>query len=197
MVTPGKISLILFDFDGLFRHFDPQLRAQVEADFDLLSGSIYSAAFIEQDYVEVAKGLLNKQQWINKTADILGCYEAAKLVLSEVGEVDNNMVALLEDVKQAGFTTALLTNSTDTIDQELKDFGLSESFDYLFTTHKIGFAKPEPEVFKHVCTETQHSPDEIFFTDDLQVNIDGARAFGLTAELFTSPENLRATLEKL
>lgn len=185
---------IIFDFDGVFRHFDPKRQKLLEDKYQLASGSLYAAAFVHQDYTDVATGMLTKLDWIKRTADILGHYPAAEEFLEDQGTLDNNMVDLLEDVKQTGTTVALLTNSTCTIHDELEMFGLINSFDHLFTTNTIGMAKPNLDIFEYVCKEIGVAPNESFFTDDLADNVRGARTAGLNAELFISPESTRDVL---
>ncbi len=185
---------IIFDFDGVFRHFDPKRQKQLENKYQLAPDSLYSAAFRQQDYLEVAKGVLTKAEWIAKTGEILGHRPAAKEFLEDHGRLDDTMVDLLEDIKLTGTTVALLTNSTCTIHDELKMFGLIDSFDYLFTTNTIGMAKPNKDIFEHVCKEIDVAPTNAFFTDDLAENVNGARSVGLNAELFTSRESTRDTL---
>ncbi len=187
---------IVFDFDGVFRHFDPLRQTVLENKYQLAPGSLYEAAFTRQDYLEVAKGELTKQDWIGRTGKLLGNNLAAKEFLEDQGTLDGSMVRLLEDIKQTGTSVALLTNSTCTIHDELEMFGLLDSFDYLFTTNTIGMAKPNADIFGYVCKQMSVSPGDVFFTDDLTENINGAREVGFTAELFTSPEATRELLLK-
>jgi HAD superfamily hydrolase (TIGR01509 family) len=49
--------------------------------------------------------------------------------------------------------------------------------------------KPSPAIYQHAIEGLSVAPAEALFLDDKQVNVDGALAVGLHAELFTTWEN--------
>lgn len=57
--------------------------------------------------------------------------------------------------------------------------------------------KPGPDIFRLLLDRFGLEAGRTFFTDDTPVNVDGARAVGLVAELFTHPAALRAQLADL
>jgi len=68
--------------------------------------------------------------------------------------------------------------------------GIDDRFDHIFNTSEVGVAKPSPEIYAHVVAQLGFAPNEIFFTDDSQRNVDAARVAGWHAHHFTG----RATL---
>jgi len=52
---------------------------------------------------------------------------------------------------------------------------------YAFASHELGLAKPAPEIFRAVESATSIPPRQIFFFDDMEVNVAGARECGWNA----------------
>ncbi|MCP4600680.1 MAG: HAD family phosphatase [Proteobacteria bacterium] len=58
----------------------------------------------------------------------------------------------------------------------------------------IGVLKPNPESYRQAAGNVGFSPEECFFTDDLEENIEGALKVGMDAVLFTGKQNLEKQL---
>ena len=63
-----------------------------------------------------------------------------------------------------------------------------------YLSHEIGQVKPDAEAFRTVAARAGIAPSRCLFIDDRQDNIDGARATGFEALLFTGQGNLAAYL---
>ena len=79
----------------------------------------------------------------------------------------------------------------------LGEMGLAGAFDHHFSSHELGAMKPDREIFERVAAELGVAPERLLFLDDNQLNVDGARAAGLHAELAKGPAGLRSTLVRL
>jgi 2-haloacid dehalogenase len=55
-------------------------------------------------------------------------------------------------------------------------------------------AKPDAAIFALLCERAGVAPDACVFIDDSEKNVAGARAFGMDAIHFTTPEALEAAL---
>lgn len=58
----------------------------------------------------------------------------------------------------------------------------------------LGWAKPDPHCYLAACKRLGFSPKETFFTDDLELNVEGARRAGLTAHRFRRGGGLETAL---
>ena len=67
--------------------------------------------------------------------------------------------------------------------------------DHLFTSSHYGARKPNPVVFTRVLEAYGVAPEDAFFADDLQINVEGAESVGITAYRFGTPEGLLAAIE--
>ena len=64
-----------------------------------------------------------------------------------------------------------------------------------YLSHLIGSEKPSAEAFRLVAELGGFEPARCLFFDDVQTNVDGARAAGFQAELFTDQAALEDLLE--
>jgi FMN phosphatase YigB (HAD superfamily) len=67
-------------------------------------------------------------------------------------------------------------------------------FTRVFASHQIGHRKPHAAAFEHVLREIGLPPPQVLLFDDLEANVEGARALGLQAVLVKSPADVRAGL---
>jgi putative hydrolase of the HAD superfamily/hydrolase len=104
------------------------------------------------------------------------------------------MSALVRRANERGIRTALLSNSWgNTYPRHTWD-GM---FDDIVISGEVGLRKPEPEIFRLAAGRLGLEPAECVFVDDLQLNVDGARAVGMTAILHTEYDETRRALETL
>jgi FMN phosphatase YigB (HAD superfamily) len=64
-------------------------------------------------------------------------------------------------------------------------------------SYEVKAVKPEPAIYAAAVRNVGVPPEDYFFTDDVSANVEGARAAGLQAEVFTGPAALRARLAAL
>ncbi len=71
-----------------------------------------------------------------------------------------------------------------------------DHFEALLVSADLGMAKPDPEIFRHVCQLTGTEPQQCLFIDDTAQNVDAARALGFHGHVFRSVPELRAALRQ-
>lgn len=104
------------------------------------------------------------------------------------------MSALVRRARQHGIRTALLSNSWgNTYPRDTWD-GM---FDDIVISGEVGLRKPDAEIFRLAAGRLGLETSECVFVDDLQQNVDGARAVGMTAILHTEYDETRRALETL
>ena len=107
-------------------------------------------------------------------------------------------LAAVERAAQLG-SVSLLTNNGPLVEAHLAElapelvplFGAE-----LHTSSFYGARKPDPTVFANMLTHYGVPAEQVFFADDMQVNVDGARSVGIDAHLFTDPTSLNAAIER-
>jgi putative hydrolase of the HAD superfamily len=104
------------------------------------------------------------------------------------------MSALVRRARNAGFRTGLLSNSwgnrypRDTWD------GM---FDAVVISGEVGLRKPEPDIYRYAADAIGLMPAECVFVDDMQPNVTGAQAVGMTAIHHFAYDDTRRELEAL
>ena len=80
------------------------------------------------------------------------------------------------------FTTACLSNTNPLHWEHLQGFfNTDETFHHAFASHDIQEAKPDAASYVKPLDVLGVTPSEVWFFDDTEANIEGARAVGLTA----------------
>ena len=69
-------------------------------------------------------------------------------------------------------------------------------FDAVYYSHLIRLRKPDREIYEYVLADAEILPEESFFIDDLEVNIEAARKLGIHAELKRAEEPLEKLLSR-
>lgn len=178
------VTTVLLDLDGVIRHFDPAHRDGVEARHGLEPGTLAAVAFAPEEVEPVVVGARTRAEWIDRVGRAIGRPDAAREWLDARGTVDHDLMAVVDRLRGAGTTVAVLTNGTDTIPDELAQLGIDDRFDAVFNSAEIGATKPDPEVFHHVCERLDVAPSQVFFTDDTAGHVASARLLGMFARLF-------------
>ena len=102
-------------------------------------------------------------------------------------------------VRQTGSTIPVACLSNTNVlhwDDNVEHWPLTALFDHRFVSHRMGAVKPDVEAFTDVAAALSVSPDRVLLLDDNQVNVDGARAAGLRAELAVGTDGARRVLER-
>jgi putative hydrolase of the HAD superfamily len=76
-------------------------------------------------------------------------------------------------------------------------FPVLRHFDDFVLSYEVGFLKPSEEIFRIAVERANCSAEECIFTDDLAVNVEGARKAGINAVQFISPEQFQKDAGKI
>lgn len=95
------------------------------------------------------------------------------------------MLELGWQAQREGIKIGILSNmQLDMLAAMRRKFDWLDRFDAQLYSCEFGAVKPEPEAYNAALRALGVSAEESLFFDDKQVNIDGARAVGMHAELF-------------
>jgi glucose-1-phosphatase len=190
----SAIRLVLFDLDGVVRHFDPENVATIEREHGLATGSIEARAFAPTHLEQVTTGAISRAEWIRRVGEELGNPVAAEAWGSQPFRADEEVLELADELRARGIRTAILTNGTDTIPEEAKSLGLDSHFEAVFNSADIGWTKPDERAFQHVIEAMGVEPTEVFFADDSAAKLVGADALGMVVHHFVGVQELREAL---
>ena len=188
------IRAVLFDLDGVVRHFDPEHVADIERRHGILPGAIERFAFDQPLIEHVTTGKITRREWVARIARHLRNPDAAAEWDSQPYRADPAMLELADELRALGIATAILTNGTDTIPAEAARLGLPARFDQIFNSATIGYIKPDRRAFAHVLGELRLPATDVLFTDDSPTKLAGADALGLSTHHFVGVKKLRQVL---
>ena len=191
------ITVVLLDLDGVIRHFDPEFRPSIERTHGLPDGILQATAFEDGLITATTTGRLTRAAWTEEIGRRIGNPEAAAEWLANRGHIDNELMAEVDRLRANGIIVAVLTNGTDTVDQELVDHGVFDRFDAVYNSWAIGHIKPDPRAFTHVLDELAVTGDQVFFTDDSEKKLAGAVEVGMTARRYRGVDEFRQHLAEL
>ena len=100
------------------------------------------------------------------------------------GDVRDEMVELLDELKAKGYRLACLTNNIGgehrSADRSSTIAAIMARFDVIVESSKVGVRKPETRFYELACQLLAVEPDECVFLDDLGINLKPAAAMGMT-----------------
>ncbi|MFE7195053.1 HAD family hydrolase [Microbacterium oxydans] len=187
------IRVVLFDLDGVIRHFDARNTATIERRYDLAPGDIERIAFARPLIDEVTTGRITRAEWVRRIGARVGT-AAAEEWSAQPAAIDDGVLELIDDVRETGVRTAVLTNGTDTIPTEIAAHGIASRFDAVFNSAEIGYAKPDTRAFRHVIDALGVDAAEVFFTDDSASKLVGAQRLSMHTHHYDGIDDLRARL---
>ena len=110
------------------------------------------------------------------------------------------MEKLIRDLHKSGKKLYLLSNICKTFSENYHKVEwlreLFNCFDGLVFSGEIGLVKPDADIFEHLLEKYGLNPEECLFTDDRDLNIEGAKNVGIKGYLFDGDaEKLREYLQ--
>ncbi len=176
-------------------------RDQLAAPFGLNGEQLWNLLYYTDPWQQVKRGQITREAFWDAILRPLGLPDPAAQkefmirLMSGHDKVNPAMTDLLRELKPH-YRLALLSN-TDLSDMEtwIADIqGLTDMFDVVVPSAKVGLAKPEPEIYQLTLELLGLKPDETLFVDDLPRNTTAAEALGIPAIVFESPAQLRCEL---
>jgi putative hydrolase of the HAD superfamily len=123
---------------------------------------------------------------------------ALLLAGSDIFQLNVSMLPVVAQLQAAGHRLGILSNTcAGHWEHCLSRYRiLQESFDVYALSYELKAAKPHPEIFLAAAKLAGVEPGEIFYTDDIEGHVAGARAVGFDAVVYTSTSRLVADLRQ-
>lgn len=170
---------MLFDLDGVLRHFDPSTAGRVEDLHGLDRGSIEAAAFAPGLLHAVTVGEITNREWVAAIGARIGSAAAAAVWRDQPFVVDTDILAVARDLRDAGLRVSILSNATDGLCAELAGTAVLDVVEQVFNSSELRIAKPAPDAFLAVTEALEVHPTAVVFVDDRVANVEAANALGM------------------
>ncbi len=193
---------ILFDLDGVIRHFgDEHLRA-AEERYQVPRTLILEATFRCSAFDDALVGKLEAEAWHaiarQNLSQLVGRDVGAAVddFIAFPGWIDREMLALVDRLRPQ-LKVGLLSNGTTNLERHVALHDLAPHFDAIVNTARIGVAKPEARAYLIAAEWLGLPPATCIFVDDRLANVEGAKAAGLAGIHFKGREALEDELRGL
>ena len=103
---------------------------------------------------------------------------------------NQDILKLVSDAKAKGIQTAILSNAIEPTYNALQQAGYYDLFDELIVSCKVGFAKPQKEIYALALKQLNTTATESVFIDDKQRNLDPAKEMGFKVILAENPHQI-------
>ena len=198
-MSEQRVDAVVFDIGGVLLDWRP----------DYLYGELIpDAAEREHFLTNIANGEWNRQQdagrsWSEAVAELSSLHpEHAEWIeaydkgwLKMVKGVFDDTVELITEIRDLKIPNYALTNfSHDKWEVAKAAFPVLAGFDGEVVSGAELTTKPDEMIYRILLDRFDLDPARTFYTDDVQTNVDGARAVGIDAELFTDAKTLRQHL---
>ncbi|WP_415950025.1 HAD family hydrolase [Streptomyces sp. KLOTTS4A1] len=195
---------VLCDFDGVVHLWDPDGMSALDRSWGLAEGTLARAAFRTELLDAAVTGRLTDEQWREQVAaDLAGACggkEQAQALVgawsAQTGRVDAEVMELLAAVRRV-VPVVLVSNATTRLEATLASHGLSDAFDSVVNTARVGAAKPDPRVFAEAARRARAEPNRCLFVDDTAGHVTAAREAGLTGLHYQHPGQLQEAVTGL
>jgi glucose-1-phosphatase len=186
----GKV-LLDYSFDNAFRHWSAKCGVPAEG---LRDGFPF-----DETYKLHERGLISIEEFHRHLCQAL----SMDLSLEDFVAGWNALligpypcIAGLIDRVRGGARKAMLSNSNETHVAYLRRKwpSLFSGFDSLFFSNEIHMRKPDTEAFLHVLDSYGFKPSEVLFFDDLEDNVEAARALGIRCVRVVGSEAVESAL---
>ena len=106
------------------------------------------------------------------------------------------MLPIVAQLRQAGYRLGILSNTCECHWQYCieKYRFLTDYFQVHALSFRIGAVKPEAVVYRSAAELAGCRPEEMFFVDDIPGHVEGAKAVGIDAIVYSSAAQVAAEL---
>jgi len=202
-MSARRADAVVFDLGGVLVDWDPRLlyRTMLGSDEEI------AAFFDEVDFAGWNHRLdAGERTWAEAVADLGTRFPHRRELLAAyperfaetIGGVIDGTVRLVEELHGAGVRLLALTNwSAELFPHARERFAFLRLFEAVIVSGEERLAKPDPRIFELLLTRHRLDPAGTVFVDDREVNVEAARAVGMTGLVFTDPDQLRRDLARV
>lgn len=191
-----SIKAVIFDADGV--SIFPWRAAQLfEREYGITRemaseffGGIFADCLVgKMDLKEVLPPCLEQWGWQASVDDFIRIWFEAE------NAPDERVIGVVRALQQSGYTCCLATNQEKHRAEYIREqMGFAEIFDRLFFSCELGCRKPDHAYYERITGILGLEGPDILFWDDSPSAVEGARACGWNAEVYTDFKGFESKL---
>ncbi len=190
---------IIFDVGGVLLKWKPAEAAR-RAFSDPAERKRFLKEVIQQDvWKDFDAGRISSKDLVRSVHETSGI--STEGLNAFIREIPNELVPmqdtlkLVDDLIDAGHKLYILSNMPYEIAEYIQN---RDAFWDKFTgkvfSGYVHMIKPDREIYDHISSEYELIPEETFFIDDYEINIETAKSIGFRTHLFRDAETCREDL---
>ena len=200
------IKTIVFDLGGVVLNLDIPRTFDAFAKLARVSVEELLKFSAEKDvFHPYETGQITTDEFLNRMLNLFG----NKVSHEQIIDAWNAMLLDLPqdrihylDKLRSKYKTIVLSNTNDLhlkafeqiVSEATNGRSLTDFFDHVYYSHKIGMRKPNADIFEFVLEKHDLIPSETLFIDDMEQNIKGAANVGLKTWHMTDQSQLMTKL---
>ncbi len=199
----GGLEAIILDFGGVFTRPGPRntVLSRCEGELGLQPGTLLQLLFAGQHWWSWSTGRCSAEEYWEPILAALGGHVPPALEPFRVNPFayEKLNLSVVKQVRelQKRYRIALLSNATPYLEIALSDHQLTNLFDVIVNSSRVGTRKPEPAIFHLTLDRLRLGPQLCLFIDDKPRNTAVARQIGMAAVEFSSAAHLKRQLTSL
>lgn len=196
------IKNIIFDMGGVLIDYNPE--KTVREHFSKEHGEIFLREILRnQIWNDKDRGIIFPDEIMEKKRSVIPAE-----IFDKASEMVHNfypymppfekMCELVKELKEKGYGIYLLSNASSDFHERRSGIPALQHFDGVIISADYKLLKPEKAIYETLFDKFSLNPSECFFIDDVQQNIDGARAAGMDGHCYShgDVEILRTALRE-
>lgn len=197
----SKYKNVIFDLGGVLVNWSPkQIIADIFRDKEYMSFELWKELFASDLFQGIDRGTLTLSDLYNEMPEKYD-KKQFKFFFDNLHEhlfILKSGLKIFDHIKSLGYKTYVLSNFGKEMFEKVEpSFDFLKSFDGAIMSYKVKAIKPESEIYKILLNTYSLNPLECIFIDDLQANIDGAKAMGIDGIVCKDHEYVWQELERL
>lgn len=192
----NEIKAVLFDMGGIIVQLDAL--ENVLGPSSLTSDEIWNGWILSDAVQQFERGQCSVEHFATSIVDELSLHGTAAEFIDRFTRFPQGLypgaVAMVASVPPAVITGVLSNTSGLHWDHQIDAEVVRGLFQRRYLSYELGLAKPERDIFDFAVADLGIPAAEVLFIDDNQINVDGARAAGLSSGLAKGPEQAAQVL---
>jgi len=192
------IKEICFDLDGVYFTKESFIKFRQVIGSNSTEEKTNFVLYKSDEMLNFKKGLITENEYWNyvrKELDVKYTNEEIFKILKDSYSIDENVVAVVKQIKKLGYIACICSNNFETRIRELNaKFDFLKDFDVQILSYKVGVTKPDKKIFEELVKSSGVNPNEIIYSDDSPEKLLGAKELGINVFVY---ENFAQFLENL
>lgn len=186
------IKNIVFDMGNVLVDYVGDKVCQMFIEDGAIRKEIATSVFVSPEWILLDMGVLSEEEGLRKMQSRLDTEEKKQLAAKCFWHWhEYNMTAkpgmeeVVRELKEKGYGVYICSNASVRLLSCYKEIiPAIDCFDgVLFSAH-VKCLKPQKEIYSHLFNRFRLKPEECFFIDDLDINIQGGRRCGMEGYCF-------------